>query len=167
MDLLINYPEFEQDIKDAFRELTIEFALTFLKLSDSSYLLKGEKCNIRFNYDRGDVFCDFKQPHEDFSKPGYGIFEILNFLNPDEITERVYDPRLQLFEYSRVIKLRLNNVLNGDFSWLRGLSMLNKTISFVLKNFNYHNPIRVKMRAGDETWKIDIGNYLNENKIIL
>lgn len=167
MDALINYPEFEQDIKDAFKELMIEFTLTLLKLSDASYLLKGEKCNIRFNYDRGDVFCDFKQPHEDFSRPGYGVFEVSSFLNPDEIIERVYDPRLQLSEYSRVIKLRLKNVLNGDFSWLRDLSMLNKTISFALKNFNYYNPIRVKMRAGDKTWKIDVENYLNEHKIIL
>lgn len=173
MDLLTNYPAFKRDIEDGFKDLITEFDLKLVELTEGSYLLKGIKCNIRFNYDRGDISCDFKQVSEYQNSPGYGVWAVYKFLFPLKEaagkSERIYDARLQLVEYSGIVR-NLKNVLSGDFSWLKGFvkerEKENKVLNFVL-HLDYNNPIKKKFWAGDLSWQQDVEKYLTENNIIL
>jgi hypothetical protein len=174
MDLLINYPEFKQEIEHSFHDLIIMFNLNLKELHEGSYLLEGLKCNIRFTYDRGDIFCDFKQPHEYQDSPGYGVWAVYKFLDPQkeliEKSERIYDTKLQLRYFSNLIQNNLENVLKGDFSWLKDFlkerERRNKMLNIAL-HLDRENPIAKKFWKGDQTWQNDIEEYVKENKINL
>jgi hypothetical protein len=173
MDLLTNYPAFIQDIEDSFKDLIQEFHLKLLELHEGCYLLEGARCNIRFTYDRGDISCHFKQVSEYQDSPGYGVWAVYRFLYPlkeaSNKTERVYDSKLQLIEYSDVVK-KLKTVLAGDFSWLSNFvkkeEKENKTLNFIL-SLDSENPISKKFWSQDISWQQDIEKYLNENNISL
>ena len=172
MDLIINYPGFDTDIRNTFKDLIEEFHLELIELSEGSYLLSGELCNIRFTYDRGDIACDFKQPFDKKDCQGYSIWQVYRFLYPtkssSEYTERVYDAKQQLFECADMIKKNLKIILNGDFAWL-GDFLANKKredkIFSIAFNLRYDHPIREKLRTGDLTWCDDIEKYIAEKHI--
>jgi hypothetical protein len=172
MDLIINYPEFDKDIKNCFKDLIDGFSLQFIELHEGTYLLRGEYCTIRLTYDRGDTFCDFKLPGEEAESPGYNVWQVYRFFYPEKSTvqyrERLYDAKLQLEEHARMIKENLKGVLNGGFSWLP--SFINyqereERIFSLARSLDYNHPIRGKLRSGDLTWRDDIETYMAENHI--
>ena len=171
MDNLIDYADFKKDIANGFLELISEFDLELILIRNGLYVLRGENCILKFTFDRGDVFCEFKKTSDDIHTLGYGVFEVLKFLYSTVKINISYDPRLQLLEYAKMISENLKNVLNGDFSWLneflKSESEFNKIVSYIFKNLNYHHPISGKMRIGDMSWKQDFQKYTQENNIEL
>ena len=171
IDILTEYPVFKQDIEDSFKDLIKEFEVKLLELHRGCYLLEGEKCSIRFTYDRGDVSCHFKQPSEYKDSPGYNVWAVSKFLySTKESSKIIFDARSQLFEYLDIIQSKLKNVLRGDFSWLTDFTKEkereNKILDFVL-GLDNDNLIKKKFWKGDLSWQEDIDRYLNENNIKL
>ncbi|WP_426671839.1 hypothetical protein ACPPVU_11435 [Mucilaginibacter sp. McL0603] len=174
MDLIINYRGFDNDIRNSFKDLIVEFHLELMELSEGSYLLKGESCNLRFTYDRGDIACDLKQPFDIEDSPGYNIWQVYRFLYPDksklEHKERLYDKKLQLLEHAEIIQENLKDVLSGNFSWLNKFMEDKKKedkIFSIAFDLDYEHPIKIKLRQGDLTWRDDIEKYLIANNIVL
>ncbi|WP_439698120.1 hypothetical protein ACFGVS_07640 [Mucilaginibacter sp. AW1-7] len=171
MDNLIDYADFKKDIANGFSELISEFDLELILIRNGLYILRGKNCILKFTFDRGDVFCEFKKTSDDIHTLGYGVFPVLKFLHSAVKINISYDPGLQLLEYAKVISEHLKNVLNGDFSWLNEFlnseSELNKIMGYILENLSYHHPISKKMRSGDESWKQDFQKYIQENNIEL
>ena len=174
MNSLINYSEFEIDIKNAFKKIIDDFNLILLELQEGRFLLKGLKCNLRFTYDRGDVFCGFLQPEEtNLDRSSYNVWTIYRFLYPDDIdnSERVYDPKDQLIEIAALIDKKLRNILFGDFSWLSEFLIKEayekKLTKFVLNKLDYNDSITRKFWKGDFTWKQDVEKLIVEKGITL
>lgn len=173
MDLIINYPTFRQDIKDNFKDLIQEFDLKIIELHEGCYLLKGIKCNIRFTYDRGDISCHFKQVSDYQDSPGYNVWAVFKHLYPSkevsDNTKESYDAKLQLLEYSNIVK-DLKSVLNGNFWWLGDFlqkeKRANKLLNYVL-SLDSENFISKKFWSGDISWQQDIEKYVNQNNINL
>ncbi|MCO5948448.1 hypothetical protein [Mucilaginibacter flavidus] len=172
MDNLIDYADFKKDIENGFSELISEFDLELVCVRGGLYILRGANCILKFTFDRGDVFCEFKEPSDNIHTLGYGVFQVLKFLHSDVKTNGSYiNPTSQLLKYAKVICEYLKNVLNGDFSWLsaflKSQSEYKKTINYIFDELNYYHPIARKMRSGDISWEQDFQNYLKENNIEL
>ena len=61
MDLLSNYPEIREHIEISFHDLMSEFNLKLTSPFEGCYLLIGEKCKIKFTYDRGVYVVPFSK----------------------------------------------------------------------------------------------------------
>ncbi len=173
MDTTMNYPGFDRDIKDAFAPLVKEYAFIFFKVYDGCYELKNPHCILRFTYDRGDVSCNIRQVLS-VDPYGDGVFPILRYLSPKDETfgkEKLYDPRLILFEYAEILRTKLKNVIQGDFSWLGGFlkqkERTSKLIGFIWDTADKNSPIYIKFKNGDMSWQKDLEEYLLKNNITL
>ena len=176
MDLLRNYPEFREDIEIEFHDLMSEFNLKLISPFEGCYLLIGEKCKIKFTYDRGDVSCNFLQILDLPYDRGYNIPLVYRYLYPDDqhnngIEERVFVVKTEIKNLSSLVNNKLKRVLNGDFTWLEGfnkeMGQEDKLSLFVLFQLDVNNPIRRKFRNGDYTWRNELVEYLKKNNISL
>jgi hypothetical protein len=197
MDVLYNYPEFVNDIKEAFEDLIIEFDLNFEQIYEGRYILKGKYTVLVFNYDRGDIFCEIRplvdEPiikrtkifglfetkstthKETYNTIGCSIYGVFRYIYPSdsflEGKERIYNPKLQLVESAKLISAKLRHIMGGDFSWLPGYlektDHTDKLLKYVLSNLNYEHPIKKKFWSGDITWERDVEDHLKENQITL
>jgi len=173
MDLLRNYRDFTKDIFDGFQSLRNEFDMRLITPSEGLYVLHNDKCGIKFTYDRGDVSCAFLRRSDSLYDYGYLVGSVFRYLHPDKIHDndsvREYDRRKQIFDYAKVINDHLKNVLEGDFTWLDGFlknqDEWNKPLDFVLRNLPYEHPISKKLWSGDQSWRNDLQQYLNQNNI--
>jgi hypothetical protein len=105
---------------------------------------------------------------------GDGVFPILKYLSPKDETfykEKLYDPRLILLEYAEILRTKLKNVIQGDFSWLSGFlkeeERTNKMIGFIWNQADKNSSIYIKFKNGDISWQKDLEEYLLKNNITL
>lgn len=175
MDVITNYPEFARDIKASFEELTSDYNFVLFEVYDGCYELRNLKCILRFTYDRGDISCNIKNPFSKYNQFGYAVYSVFRYIFPNENpkieNESDYDPRLQLFNYSKIIKKYLIKIVNGDFSWVEGYLVEQKRfgnkIKFIREQLEHNNPIKEKFLNGDISWQKDLDNYLEKHGIKL
>ncbi len=127
MDLLRDYDGFQKDIEVAFTDLIQAFNLKLISPFEGCYVLKGEKCNIKFTFDRGDIFCCFLQVSESYYADGHNIYLIYRILFPyrdsgGKEIRTVFSPKDQITGCAEFISDNLTSVLYGDFSWLNDLN---------------------------------------------
>src|SRR5581483_500132 len=102
MDVLINYTGFEEDIKELFYKIIIEYNFSFCRIYDGCYTLDNGKCLLKFTYDRGEVACNIKHPGDANEIVGYNALALYRYLYPENVTYDKKDwgtPREQLSEY--------------------------------------------------------------------
>jgi hypothetical protein len=175
MDNLINYTGFRQDIEAGFSDLIRDFNLEIITPYEGCYILHGEKCNIKFVYDRGDLDCGFLQISDSIYQPSYHVGLVCKYLYPQKeptINDSINrDNKTKISGYAKIITLKLQNVLGGDFTWLADFlteqNRINKLYAFAFKNFDGNNPILKKFWSNDESWQDDLKNYLKQNNIII
>ncbi|HMH33196.1 MAG TPA: hypothetical protein VK543_09220 [Puia sp.] len=173
MDTTINYSGFDRDINEAFAPIIQEFSFGFNKIYEGCYELGNSKCILRFTFDRGDVACNIRKVGSP-ELTEEGVFPILSYLFPefnDSDDEKIYDARLQLFKYAEIIASKLKNVIQGDFSWLKGYieekNKFEKLIHFVWNDLDKNSSIYKKFAAGDVAWIKDLKEFLQKNDINL
>jgi hypothetical protein len=171
-DTTMNYSGFDRDIKDAFNEIIIEFRFTFYRIWNGCYELRNSYCILRFNFDRGDVSCSIRPVSSEVF--GEGIIPIVRYLFPNDYSidaHKIYDPRDQLFEYAIIIREKLANVIQGDFSWLeeflKNEDRIRKMTGYIWDKLEKNDPIYIKFTKGDQTWQSDLEAYLLQNNIQL
>jgi len=171
MDPLTNYHGFKEDIETVFKDLISEFDLKLIEPSEGLFLLRGEKCDLKFTYDRGDLVCSFKQPGDYIFNPGYQVWPVYRYLYPVKETAVKFTngdwgtPKQQLSGYSKVIQDHLKNILEGDFSWLVDYSMKvneESRLTMFVFSLDRNHPISKKFWSGDNSWKVDAENYLKQ-----
>lgn len=172
---MANSFDFGQSIRFHFKDLITEFNLRFDKpyADGDAFLLEGEKCDLRFTYDRGETGCAFKQKNQRFN-PGYQVDFVCQFLHPfdrisDERTTDYYNPDLVLAWYASIIQNDLKNVLQGDFSWLNDYILkkdMHRYLGFLALSLEYDHPIHRKFIKGDATWYADAENYAFDNNLL-
>ncbi|SRR6266536_2630266 len=174
MDILINYPEFEGDIKECFSKIIVKYDFKFSRVYEGCYTLNNGKCLLKFTYDRGEVACNIKQPGDATETAGYNVLSVYRFLYPDDTTYNKKDwgtPHEQLSEYADALSGKLKNILMGDFSWegkyASRQNQLSKMIKFVRNNLDRTDPIYQKFYNDDVGWINDLKSYLEENNISL
>ena len=111
LDLMIN---------NSFKDIIHKADLTFKSYSQNNmdeYRLIGNKCQIRFVFDRGYISCTFINP---MSQKVYHVAEVYKILYPDENAYSIsldvpYES--QVDRYVQMIENKLMNIVEGDFSW--------------------------------------------------
>jgi hypothetical protein len=173
MDIIANYPEFSNDIKEAFFLLIKEYDLIFFEVYEGCYELQNPNFSLRFPYDRGYVNCNIKAPQLE-NQFGYSIYSVLAYLFPETTLNQgntLNEPRHQLFEYANTIGNKLKSAFKGNFSWMSGYlkeqENESKMIEFLWEELEASNPIFIKFKAGDVSWKKDLEGYLSKKGIVL
>jgi hypothetical protein len=175
MDPLISYEDFKTDIMEACQFIIGDLGFSLKELHQGCYELRGEKCSFMFSFDRGEIFCKLLIPNHSVAKSGYNIYSVLLLLCPGLdsclFEKRVLNYRRQLFQYSSLIILFLNDIINGDLSWVSRYSekeeALNLKIKYVLQKLDFNSVIYQKLRSGDKSWEQDLDTFLKINKVHL
>lgn len=108
---------FKEIVLDSFDFLINEKKLNPEIRDDNEIRLLGITTHLRFTYDRGDLRCSFLDP---ILKRMFGVNLVYEFLYPRDraFTFSINEPfTAQLDKFAIVIKERLMNVMDGDFSW--------------------------------------------------
>lgn len=168
--------DFEQNIQIYFKDLIEEFNLQLVRPYENAdaFLLKGEKCDILFGYDRGETGCHFIPKTGQQFNPGYRVDLVYKFLYPsggisDMGTSDYYDPKVQLSWYASIIQNDLKNVLNGDFTWLNDYIIkkdMHGYLTALALCLDNNHPIHKKFVNGDPTWWADAKKYAVDNNFI-
>lgn len=124
--------EFKIDIEDYFKNLINEFSLVLANPFEGTFTLRGSKCSLIFNYDRGETYCAFK-PTMTESSTTYPVDFVYKFLHPDKLlsnrsVDDYYNPQLRLTDFANMIESGMKQILNGDFSWVE--SYKNRPLQF-------------------------------------
>jgi hypothetical protein len=109
-----------------------------------------------------------------YNSTGCGVWHVFRYLYPNNNTigndERIYDAKLQLFDYAKLINNHLKHVIEGDFSWLEGYlkecAKENKLFMYVLSLDNDH-PLSKRFWSLNGTWQEETERYLKDNNITL
>ncbi|MDB4923615.1 hypothetical protein [Mucilaginibacter sp.] len=167
--------DFEQSIQIYFQDLIEEFNLELIKPYENAdtFLLKGEKCDIEFSYDRGETGCAFIPKTSQQFNPGYRVDFVYKFLYPfggfSDMAESTYDQKKQLSWYASIIQNDLKNVLKGDFSWLNDYITkkdMHGYLTALALCLASNHPIHKKFVVGDPTWMADAEKYAIDNNFI-
>lgn len=112
--------DFEQLIFENFDDLIKRFDLKLISFSNEfgdEFRLVGHNSELFFTYDRGDLRCSFINPD---TNRKYLVNLIYKLLYPKE-NQYIFSindtPSMQIKVYSQVMRERLCNILEGDFSW--------------------------------------------------
>lgn len=172
---MANNFDFAQSIQLHFKDLISEFNLRLVKPygGDDHFLLEGEKCDLRFIYDRGETCCAFEQKNQKLNH-GYQVDFVCRFLHPfdrisDEGTSNYYDAKIQLSWYASIIQNDLKNVIQGDFSWLNEYIKKKDMHGFLISltfSLEKGHPLRKKFDRNDETWQPDAEKYAFDNNFL-
>lgn len=160
------YSGFITDVENAFQWLIDDYSPKISKTVDSSFgeyaiEIRLKKCIILFDLDRMDLQGKFINPT---TRKQYHIKSVLELLRGKNIQfpsgmDKVGQIRALLKEYSEVVQLYLQEVVNGDFSWVITYDEKeNRERSLVAKVWKlpYESPIYQKFISGDSSWKDDI-----------
>ncbi len=111
---------FEELILRTFQDIIKEFNLSFKSNSndfESDVKLIGTKCTIHFLYDRGELSCSLINTQTGRKYLSNLVYKLL-YPNDKSFIFSVNDsPELKLGKYAQLIRTKLSNVIEGDFSW--------------------------------------------------
>jgi|SRR4029078_1589719 len=120
MNSAYHIDNFDQLVLHSFKSSIEKFNLKLVDKTDefgSELLLVGDKCQLRFTYDRGDLRCTIINPINNRRYLSNLIYKFLSGHN-NEIVVSINDPiPVQIEKYARMFTLRLSHILQGDFSW--------------------------------------------------
>ncbi|GAB3568431.1 hypothetical protein GCM10027578_20890 [Spirosoma luteolum] len=172
MNILLEYPELENDIKTAFKETIDRNNFNFQHLKEGQYILYNNLCEINISYDRGDIYCFFINPKDLGDDSKYPVLAVYKHLLPDQYQDNAwYDAKIKLEKIAYIIRNNLQNVLKGDFSWAHEFKQkqlfLRKLIKYVSNDMDRDSIIYKKFRQNDPSWMEDLNIYISKNKITL
>jgi hypothetical protein len=171
MDLIRNYPEFEQDITDAFKDVISKFKFKLTEIDKGLWELNNGKITIMFSFDRGDIFC-FIRKLDDIRNRTYLLMSVYRFLYKNDTLDISWkEAKVQLKNLAIIADTKLNEVLLGDFSWVDSFekeqNKLSKKIQYVSNKMDKNHPIYIKFEDDDSSWFDDLEKYITENNIEL
>ncbi len=162
---------FSDKILDCFKDFLngYEFEARVVRHSNfDDVWFENSKCNIRFLFDMGNIECDFFNPPDNFNIfLRYPAYLVWRFLYPNDETDFSCNPWGTIEEQSASIKKllreRLTNVLEGDFSWaaafMKNQQAISKKIRYIWNHLALNHPVYLMFTKGDPGWEKAFDSY--------
>lgn len=173
-----SYDDFPKDIKSAFELIIAHHDFSVSSKGNYSVDLENRHCRINFNMDRFDLQALIFKKNDTYS---FGLWDLVTKLNPAAIKNDPFpkpdgsgDVRTKkiIDFYAHVVDYYLKDVINGNFNWYndfkREKKYEQKLVGLILgPQIDHNHPISKKFWSGDQTWKLDIEEFIKEHQIEL
>jgi len=163
--------DFEKIVLTQLNEVIIEFKLNKTSSTANSVDIANQYCIIKILIDGITIYADIVNP-KDTDNEKYSIDRVYHLIK-NKTMRKNFDQRdilenikQQLSVLNNTLITELPNLLKGDFSWkaqYKNRLDVDKKIHEYLYNLKIDDPIYIKYKNSDPSWRDDIISIIRKN----